>query len=135
MFGSGVLIGTDLTEVLKRSILWVLRQRPIIAVVFVAVRGSTLLPGFRSGALIVSGATQLTRTTTSGFVFPQDWFKVLFSGAAFSGPFSGSGLFALCAYVFLGAFGAENGGVQYWAIVMPPLAAQMGEPSKRMWLM
>ena len=134
MFGSGVLIGTDLTEVLKRSILWVLRQRPIIAVVFVAVRGSSAIRA-ASGALIVTGSIQFSGASASAFVFPQDWFKVLFSGAAFSGPFSGSGLFALCAYVFLGAFGAENGGVQYWAIVMPPLAAQMGEPSKRMWLM
>ena len=57
-----------------------------LTVVFVAVRGTTTTR-ITSGALIVTGTTQITGTTTTGFVFPQDLVKILFSGVAFSGPY------------------------------------------------
>ena len=75
-----------------RQILVVQAHRPIMTVVFAAVRGSASIRS-SSGALIVTGATQITGTTSSVFVFPQDRVEILFSGAAFSGPFAG---FALC---------------------------------------
>ena len=56
-----------------------------LTVVFVAVRGTTTTR-ITSGALIVSGTAQISGATTTGFVFAQDWFKVLFSGAAFGSP-------------------------------------------------
>ena len=79
-----------------------------MTVVFVAVRGSTTAR-VASGALIVAGSTVITGSTSAGFVFAQDLVEILFSGAAFGSPFSGIGWFALCAYVFLGAFGADVG--------------------------
>ena len=66
-------------------------QKKVQPVVFVAVRGSTTIRS-SSGALIVTGATRISGTTISAFVFPQDRVKILFSGAAFSGPFAGSGV-------------------------------------------
>jgi hypothetical protein len=66
-------------------------QKKVQPVVFVAVRGSTSIRT-SSGALIVSGSAQLAGATTTAFVFPQDRVRILFSGAAFSGPFAGSGL-------------------------------------------
>ena len=89
MFGSGVLICTVRIRVNLRLILQVRHQRPIIPVVFVAVRGTTSIRA-SSGALIVAGSTQMAGTSTSAFVFPQDRVRILFSGAAFSGPFAGS---------------------------------------------
>ena len=56
-----------------------------------AVRGSTSIRT-TSGALIGFGTTQVAVAAASAFVFPQDLAKVLFSGAAFSGPFAGSGV-------------------------------------------
>lgn len=58
------------------------------------VRGGSWSAAIRSssGALIVSGSSQLTGTTSSVFVFPQDRSSILFCGAVFNGPFSGSGL-------------------------------------------
>ena len=91
MFGNGVLIGMVRTAVHRGQILQVQAHHPIRAVVFAAVRGSTTIRT-PSGALIVTGTTQLTGQTASVFVFPQDLVKILFSGAAFSGPFAGSGV-------------------------------------------
>jgi hypothetical protein len=91
MSGNGVLTFTVDTFRPLRLILRVLHQRLIMSVVFAAVRGTTSIRS-TSGALIGSGATQISGTATSAFVFPQDPARILFSGAAFSGPFAGSGL-------------------------------------------
>ena len=82
MFGSGVLIGTDLTQALKRPILLVLRQRPIMSVVFAAVRGTAAIRA-TSGARFAAGSIQIAGSAASVFVFPPDRAKILFSGAAF----------------------------------------------------
>jgi hypothetical protein len=89
MFGSGVLTFMVDTGRRLRLILRVQPQRPTTAVVFAAVRGSTAIRT-SSGALIVAGTTQFTGSASSAFVFPQDPARILFSGAAFSGHFSGS---------------------------------------------
>ncbi len=66
-------------------------QKKVQPVVFVAVRGTTTIRT-SSGALGVAGAARVSGASTSAFVFPQDRVRILFSGAAFSGPFAGSGL-------------------------------------------
>ena len=91
MFGSGVQICMVLTQVLKRPIPLVPLQRPITSVVFVAVRGAATIRT-SSGALNVSATALISGSSSSAFVFPQDRRRILFSGAAFSGPFAGSGL-------------------------------------------
>ena len=91
MFGNGVLIYMFLTIVQRRQILQVLHQRPIMSVVFAAVRGTAAIRT-TSGALIVAGGTQVAGAASAASVFPQDLVKILFSGAAFSGPFAGSGV-------------------------------------------
>ena len=89
MSGSGVQMFLHLTPAHLRSIRR--GRHPERSVVFAAVRGTTT---FRtsSGALIVTGTTQITGATSAVFVSPQDLVKILFSGAAFSGPFAGSGV-------------------------------------------
>ena len=72
-----------------------------------AVRGSTSIRT-SSGALIVSGTSQITGSTSTVFVFPQDLVKVLFSGAAFSGPFAGLSVYSIRKRVVIGAFGVES---------------------------
>ena len=91
MCGSGVQIRMVRTAAQHRQILEVPGNRPIFTVVFAAVRGTAAIRT-SSGALIVAGATKVSGTTASASVFPQDRARILFSGAAFSGPFSGSGL-------------------------------------------
>ena len=92
MCGSGVLTLLHLIRVGRKRIPSVVLQHPIINVVFAAVRGATTIRS-TSGALTVIGSTQIRGSSTSAFVFPQDLVRILFSGAAFSGPFAGSGLF------------------------------------------
>jgi hypothetical protein len=88
-----------LTQANHRQILPDHPQRPTTAVVFVAVRGTTTIRS-TSGALIVAGTSQMAGSTTSAFVFPQDRVKILLSGAAFSGPFSGSAGWQLRVVVY-----------------------------------
>jgi hypothetical protein len=90
MSGSGVLIYMVPIRVALRMTQLARLQRPIIRVVFAAVRGSAAIRT-SSGALIVAGTSQMAGTTTAASVSPQDLVRILFSGAAFGSPFSGSG--------------------------------------------
>ena len=99
MFGNCVLICTLRIPVFPKLIPLVHPQRPIISIVFAAVRGSTTIRS-TSGALIVAGTTLIIGSTAAVFVFPQDRVRILFSGASFSGPFAGSGVWRLLNSVY-----------------------------------
>ena len=91
MFGSGVLTYMVPIRVALRVTRMVHLQRQINSVVFAAVRGTAAIRT-TSGALIVAGGTQVAGAASAASVFPQDLVRILFSGAAFSGPFAGSGV-------------------------------------------
>jgi hypothetical protein len=71
MCGSGVLIYMVPIRVALRMTRVALLLRPIISVVFAAVRGTTTIRT-TSGALSVAGSAQIAGPTMSAFVFPQD---------------------------------------------------------------
>jgi hypothetical protein len=97
MCGNGVLI--TITLIITPRVAIPKIPDGLCIVVFAAVLGTT--PNrTTSGALAVTGTTQVAGATSTAFVFPQDKSRILLSGRAFSKPFSVSDVLDLGLAVY-----------------------------------